>query len=283
MCLRPTSSSCPAGRARCPRSRHRRGAVASPSARDVEVDDLRLHRSLLLGAAGILQASARPRTGSCATCCRSSAPSRSPSASSSRQGDHRRRRVGRHRHGAAPRRDGSRRRRGARAAARIEYDPDPPFDSGSFEKADAETQRRATAHMMPGSEQAQAPHDAAFDVVVVGGGQAGLAIGYFLAQQGRRFTILEAADAPAAAWRARWDSLKLFTPGALRQPARAARSPATRTPTRAATTSSPTSPTTRGDFELPVELNSRVRAVRPATTAATSSSSTTAPTRPTRW
>ena len=51
-----------------------------------------------------------------------------------------------------------------------------------------------------------------FDVVVVGAGQAGLAIGYFLAQQQRRFTIVEAADTPAAAWRERWDSLKLFTP-----------------------------------------------------------------------
>src|SRR4051812_19600095 len=50
------------------------------------------------------------------------------------------------------------------------------------------------------------------DVVVVGGGQAGLAVGYFLAEQGRRFTILEAAGEPAAAWRERWDSLKLFTP-----------------------------------------------------------------------
>jgi putative flavoprotein involved in K+ transport len=50
------------------------------------------------------------------------------------------------------------------------------------------------------------------DVIVVGGGQAGLAIGYFLAQQGRDFTILEAAAEPAAAWRERWDSLKLFTP-----------------------------------------------------------------------
>ena len=49
------------------------------------------------------------------------------------------------------------------------------------------------------------------DVIVVGGGQAGLAIGYFLAQQGRDFTILEAAAEPAAAWRERWDSLKLFT------------------------------------------------------------------------
>ena len=49
-------------------------------------------------------------------------------------------------------------------------------------------------------------------MVVVGGGQAGLAVGYFLAQQGRDFTILEAAGEPAAAWRARWDSLRLFTP-----------------------------------------------------------------------
>ena len=34
------------------------------------------------------------------------------------------------------------------------------------------------------------------EVVVVGGGQAGLAIGYYLAQQGQRFTILEAAAEP---------------------------------------------------------------------------------------
>jgi putative flavoprotein involved in K+ transport len=56
---------------------------------------------------------------------------------------------------------------------------------------------------------------------VVGGGQAGLAIGYFLTQQRRDFTILEAAAEPAAAWRARWDSLKLHT-GPPRRPARAA-------------------------------------------------------------
>ncbi|HWM73805.1 MAG TPA: FAD-dependent oxidoreductase, partial [Nocardioides sp.] len=53
--------------------------------------------------------------------------------------------------------------------------------------------------------------DGRHDVIVVGGGQAGLAIGYFLAQQGRDFTILEATAEPAAAWRARWDSLRLFT------------------------------------------------------------------------
>ncbi len=53
---------------------------------------------------------------------------------------------------------------------------------------------------------------AGFDVAVVGAGQAGLAIGYFLAQQKRRFTILEAADSVGAAWRTRWESLVLFTP-----------------------------------------------------------------------
>ena len=51
-----------------------------------------------------------------------------------------------------------------------------------------------------------------YDVVVVGAGQAGLAIGYFLARQGRRFVILEAAGLVGAAWRGRWDSLVLFTP-----------------------------------------------------------------------
>jgi putative flavoprotein involved in K+ transport len=51
-----------------------------------------------------------------------------------------------------------------------------------------------------------------FDVVVIGAGQAGLAIGYFLARQGRRFVILDAADSIGAAWRTRWESLLLFTP-----------------------------------------------------------------------
>ena len=50
------------------------------------------------------------------------------------------------------------------------------------------------------------------DVVVIGAGQAGLAIGYFLARQGRRFVILERADSVGSAWRERWDSLTLFTP-----------------------------------------------------------------------
>jgi putative flavoprotein involved in K+ transport len=51
-----------------------------------------------------------------------------------------------------------------------------------------------------------------FDVVVIGAGQAGLAIGHFLARAGRRFLIVDRSDSIAAAWRGRWDSLTLFTP-----------------------------------------------------------------------
>jgi putative flavoprotein involved in K+ transport len=50
------------------------------------------------------------------------------------------------------------------------------------------------------------------EVAVIGAGQAGLAMGYFLARRGRRFVILERSAEIAAAWRERWDSLTLFTP-----------------------------------------------------------------------
>jgi putative flavoprotein involved in K+ transport len=51
-----------------------------------------------------------------------------------------------------------------------------------------------------------------YDVVVIGAGQAGLAMGYFLSRQKRRFLIVERAGSVGAAWRTRWDSLVLFTP-----------------------------------------------------------------------
>jgi putative flavoprotein involved in K+ transport len=51
------------------------------------------------------------------------------------------------------------------------------------------------------------------DTVIVGGGQAGLAVSYYLTQQGRAHTILEQASQPAEAWRNhRWDSFTLVTP-----------------------------------------------------------------------
>ena len=104
------------------------------------------------------------------------------------------------------------------------------------------------------------------DVVVVGGGQAGLAIGYFLARQGRNFVILEAAEEPAAAWRQRWDSLKLFTP------ARYNSLPGLTFP------GDPDGYPGRDDvaeyltdyirhFDLPMELGSRVRSIRKANAA----------------
>jgi putative flavoprotein involved in K+ transport len=51
-----------------------------------------------------------------------------------------------------------------------------------------------------------------YEVAVIGAGQAGLTMGYLLAQQDLRFVILEAADSVGAAWRTRWDSLTLFPP-----------------------------------------------------------------------
>jgi putative flavoprotein involved in K+ transport len=57
-------------------------------------------------------------------------------------------------------------------------------------------------------------NDERYDVAVIGAGQAGLAVGRFLAQQRKRFLIVEAADSVGAAWRSRWDSLILFTPRA---------------------------------------------------------------------
>ncbi len=50
------------------------------------------------------------------------------------------------------------------------------------------------------------------DVAVIGGGQAGLAAGYFLRRTGLDFVILDDATGPGGAWRHGWDSLTLFSP-----------------------------------------------------------------------
>jgi putative flavoprotein involved in K+ transport len=51
------------------------------------------------------------------------------------------------------------------------------------------------------------------DVLVVGAGQAGLAMGYELNQMGCRFEIVDAGREIGHVWRSRWDSLRLFTSG----------------------------------------------------------------------
>ena len=51
-----------------------------------------------------------------------------------------------------------------------------------------------------------------YDVIVIGGGQAGLAVGYYLRRTGLSFVILDAEVGPGGAWRHGWDSLQLFSP-----------------------------------------------------------------------
>jgi putative flavoprotein involved in K+ transport len=50
------------------------------------------------------------------------------------------------------------------------------------------------------------------NTLVIGGGQAGLAVGYHLRQHGLPFLIVDANERVGDAWRRRWDSLRLFTP-----------------------------------------------------------------------
>src|SRR5215210_2596217 len=53
---------------------------------------------------------------------------------------------------------------------------------------------------------------ALYETVVIGGGQAGLTAGYYLAKEDRSFVILDVNERIGDAWRKRWDSLRLFTP-----------------------------------------------------------------------
>ena len=99
------------------------------------------------------------------------------------------------------------------------------------------------------------------DVVVVGGSQAGLAIGYHLAELGVDFTIVDAASEPAAAWRERWDSLRLFTSARYDSlPGMPFPGDSDRYPTQDEVADYLTDYARR--FELPLELGSRVQAVR---------------------
>jgi putative flavoprotein involved in K+ transport len=101
------------------------------------------------------------------------------------------------------------------------------------------------------------------DTVVIGAGQAGLALGYHLAEQGRDFTILEAATEPAAAWRERWDSLALFTPARYDSlPGLLFPGDPAHYPTRDEVVGYLTDYVEH--FDLPVELGCRVRRVAPA-------------------
>ena len=59
----------------------------------------------------------------------------------------------------------------------------------------------------------ESTHDATrVDTVIIGAGQAGLSVAYYLKRAGIEFVLLEAAERVGDSWRRRWDSLRLFTP-----------------------------------------------------------------------
>ena len=106
-----------------------------------------------------------------------------------------------------------------------------------------------------------ATSDRPLDVAVVGGGQAGLAMGWHLRRLGLRFLVLDAGPELGHVWRARWDSLTLFTPAqysglpGMPFPARADTYP-TRDPVADYLHAYATG------FDLPVNLNARVTELR---------------------
>ncbi len=51
-----------------------------------------------------------------------------------------------------------------------------------------------------------------FDVIIIGGGQSGLAVAYYLRRTKLSFIILDKSDVPGGAWPCHWKSLRLFSP-----------------------------------------------------------------------
>ena len=105
---------------------------------------------------------------------------------------------------------------------------------------------------------AQAERPEHVDVLVIGAGQAGLAVGWHLREQGiTSFLLLDAGPEVGHVWRNRWDSLRLFTPAEYDAlPGMPFPAPAGTYPTK-----DEVADYLRGyaaAFELPVRLNTRV-------------------------
>lgn len=98
------------------------------------------------------------------------------------------------------------------------------------------------------------------DVAVIGGGQAGLATGYYLRRHDLSFAILDAEGGPGGAWRHGWDSLTLFSPAAWSSLPGWQMPGGERVPDRAAVLDYLTAYERR--YALPVHRPARVRAVR---------------------
>lgn len=50
-----------------------------------------------------------------------------------------------------------------------------------------------------------------YDTIVIGAGQAGISIGYYLKQSDQKFIILDKSHGVGESWKDRYDSLVLFT------------------------------------------------------------------------
>ncbi|GAA2340832.1 NAD(P)/FAD-dependent oxidoreductase [Dactylosporangium salmoneum] len=100
------------------------------------------------------------------------------------------------------------------------------------------------------------------DTVIVGGGQAGLALAYYLRRAGQDFVVLDAHPRVGDAWRRRWDSLALFTPNRYNGlPGRAFPGDPDAHPTKDQVADYLEDYAAR--FGLPVRLDSPVTSVRP--------------------
>lgn len=51
-----------------------------------------------------------------------------------------------------------------------------------------------------------------YDTIIIGGGQAGLSVGYFMRRTNLAYRILDDQDTPGGAWLKTWDNLSLFSP-----------------------------------------------------------------------
>jgi putative flavoprotein involved in K+ transport len=101
------------------------------------------------------------------------------------------------------------------------------------------------------------------DVLVVGAGQSGLALAYHLQRRGRQVLLVDRNERVGDSWRARWDSLKLYSP--------ASRDGLPGLPFPAAKTSYPTKDEMADyleayakHFEFPVRLGTAVEALTQA-------------------